>query len=92
MSCVASNGSVVDDTQCDTLQAPAIEQQCAVAESVCWGAAATAPDDDVNGVCDVTSASCVCRTGWSGATCQTAPSISSVVTGASSFASRRGAG
>ena len=82
--CVAVNGTVVDDTQCPDSLTPSAEQACSVAESTCWGAQA-APDGDVNGVCDLPTSSCVCRAGWTGPTCQIAPSISSVVTGTESF-------
>ena len=82
--CVAANQSVVDDTECDDSLTPSTERECSVAESTCWGGSISS-GGDVNGVCDVASGSCICRSGWSGSTCQYAPSISAVVTGTSSF-------
>ena len=82
--CVAANGSMVDDTECEDSLTPPTEQACSVPESTCWGAN-IALDADVNGVCDSSSSTCLCRSGWTGATCQEAPTISDVETGTSSF-------
>ena len=79
VSCVSLAGVAVDDTNCDDALLPAVEQACSVDESVCYGS----EQGGINGIC--VASACQCRPGWTGLTCDGAPFIVSVDSGASSF-------
>ena len=85
LSCLDGAGAVVDDTECELLPMPAVQQACTIDPAVCYGGGGAAGYGEVNGACLTATGACLCRPGWAGATCDTAPALFNVTTGAAGF-------